>query len=271
MIDLPSDPKLKSTGSRLGRFAAASVFVFLLLSVILNFMLYKRSMEAYIELQRLRLDPTDAKAFDADNQRLEVTRRDAKRVVMFGDSRIAMWYPEPHISGCQWVNRGVGGQTTAQLLQRLDRDVIALHPDLVLVEMGVNNLKTIGVFPDQEGEIVKSCNRDTDLILQRLSDHNIPVAMLTIFPAGSVPFTRRSVWSDRTRDAIVAYNQRLATLKMPGLSVIDCDPSLSVGGRMNPRYASETLHVNEAGYVALDRLIEPTLNRLLGPPGLTSK
>jgi lysophospholipase L1-like esterase len=192
-------------------------------------------MDAYIELQRVHLDPTNARAFEADNQRLSATQPAMKRVVMFGDSRIAMWRATPNISDCQWINRGVGGQTTAELLQRLDRDVIELHPDLVLIEMGVNNLKTIGVFPDQEGKIVKSCNQDTDLILRRLSDHNVPVAMLTIFPAGPVAWSRRPVWSDRIRSAIVAYNQRLATLKTPGLTVIDCDPALSVKGRMNSR------------------------------------
>jgi lysophospholipase L1-like esterase len=239
----------------------------LVVSVSANFMLYRQTMIEYSELQRVHLDPTHARVYVPANQALWDKPLNAKRVVMFGDSRIEMWHPVPAIPGCQFVNRGVGGQTTAEIQQRVDRDVIALHPDLVVIEMGVNNLKTLGVFPEREDEIVKSCDEQTDLILKSLSDHHIPVVMLTIFPVGSVPWVRRSTWSDRIPVAVEAYNRRLLELKRLGLTVIDCDPALAVGGRMNPRYAVDTLHVNEAGYGALNQLIEPTLGRLLSQPG----
>jgi lysophospholipase L1-like esterase len=235
----------------------------LLLSLAFNFLLYRQSIQSYVELQRLSLDPTSARRFGAENESLAATRPTSKRIIFFGDSRIAMWHPLPSLPGCQLINRGVGGETTAQLLARLDRDVIRLHPDVVLIEMGVNNLKTLGVFPDQEGEIIKSCNRETDLILQRLCDNHIRVVMLTVFPVGAVPLSRRAVWSDRTLAAIVAYNQRLRGLNLPGLTVLDCDPALSVDGRMNPKFGSDSLHLSEAGYEAFNKTVAPVLSRVL--------
>ena len=50
-------------------------------------------------------------------------------IVYLGDSRVDLWAAPPAPEGCQVVNRGVGSETTEQVLLRLDRDVLALSPE----------------------------------------------------------------------------------------------------------------------------------------------
>ena len=62
------------------------------------------------------------------------------RVVLIGDSRIARWPTSAIGDEFEVINRGIGGETVAQMARRFDRDAIALEPDVVLIESGMNDL-----------------------------------------------------------------------------------------------------------------------------------
>lgn len=249
-------------GKLLRRTVLGLVLAALLGSVAANVVLYRRAIDTYSELQRVRLDPTHAKEFGPANAALDPAPAGQKRIVLFGDSRISMWDPPPRVQGCQIVNRGVGGETTDQILLRLDRDVLALKPDIVVLEMGINDLKTIGVFPEAEREIINTFWRNADLIIERLRSRKIDVVLLTVFQPAKVPLARRMLWSDATRAAVADFNRRALGMHLPGVTVVDCDRALAEGSRVRSEYALDTLHLNPAGYAALNRLVEPVLAKL---------
>jgi lysophospholipase L1-like esterase len=228
-------------------------------------------VESYTEMQRVRLDPSHEKFFGPANAQLTAPAEGQKRVVLFGDSRIGMWDPPLDLPGFQVINRGVGGETTEQILNRLDRDVIAIRPDVVVIEMGINDLKTIGVFPDRRQEIINSCQRNADLIVERLRRQKIEVILLTIFPPGPVPLTRRMLWSDQTRTAVAEFNRRALGQRLSGLTVLDCDPALADGSRLRSEYVLDTLHLNGAGYAALNRVVGPAVAGLWGDSAAKQK
>ncbi len=62
------------------------------------------------------------------------------RVVFFGDSITDMWKLEDYFPGKPYINRGIGGQTTPQMLVRFRQDVIDLHPKVVLILAGTNDI-----------------------------------------------------------------------------------------------------------------------------------
>jgi lysophospholipase L1-like esterase len=62
------------------------------------------------------------------------------RVVFFGDSITDMWKLEDFFPGKPYVNRGIGGQTTPQMLVRFRQDVINLHPKVVVILAGTNDI-----------------------------------------------------------------------------------------------------------------------------------
>src|SRR6202158_2157859 len=62
------------------------------------------------------------------------------RVVFFGDSITDLWKLEDYFPGKPYLNRGIGGQTTPQMLVRFRQDVIDLHPKIVVILAGTNDI-----------------------------------------------------------------------------------------------------------------------------------
>src|SRR5438045_2625609 len=128
---------MAGAGSRRIRIA---MFVVLILSLAANGVLVGLAREQYRDILRVRLDPTSATAFVPMNSTLPAARPGHCRIVFVGDSRTEMWGSLPTLKDCQTVNRGKSHDTSGQLLLRIERDVIALKPDLVFLEVGANDL-----------------------------------------------------------------------------------------------------------------------------------
>ncbi|MEY2396381.1 MAG: hypothetical protein QOF94_2726, partial [Acidobacteriaceae bacterium] len=62
------------------------------------------------------------------------------RVVFFGDSISDLWHLDEYFPGKPYVNRGISGQTTPQMLIRFRQDVIELHPKAVVILAGTNDI-----------------------------------------------------------------------------------------------------------------------------------
>ena len=62
------------------------------------------------------------------------------RVVFFGDSITDIWHLDEYFPGKPYINRGIGGQTTPQMLVRFRQDVIDLHPKVVIILAGTNDI-----------------------------------------------------------------------------------------------------------------------------------
>ena len=77
------------------------------------------------------------------------------RVIFFGDSITDLWKIEEYFPGKPYINRGISGQTTPQMLVRFRQDVIELHPKVVVSLAGTNrhhagNTGPICAFEDIE-------------------------------------------------------------------------------------------------------------------------
>ena len=86
--------------------------------------------------------------------------------------------------------------------------------------------------------------------------------LTTIIPPGDVPWERRAVWSDEVDDAIRSVNAFLVTLREDGVDVVDLSETLTdARGRVAKRYRKDFLHLNAAGYAALNRKMGPVLEK----------
>ena len=74
------------------------------------------------------------------NAKLSPAGAGENRVVFFGDSITDIWKLEDSFPGKPYVNRGIGGQTTPQMLVRFRPDVIDLHPKVVVILAGTNDI-----------------------------------------------------------------------------------------------------------------------------------
>ncbi len=81
--------------------------------------------------------------YAAENQKLQPPAAGEERVVFMGDSITDAWgrsVKAPFFPGKPYVNRGISGQTTAQMLLRFYPDVVALKPKAVLILAGTNDI-----------------------------------------------------------------------------------------------------------------------------------
>src|SRR5258708_27985021 len=76
----------------------------------------------------------------SDNQRLEQLPPDPGRVVFLRDSITDGWKLAQYFPGKPYVNRGISGQTTPQMLVRMFEDVINLKPAALIIYAGTNDV-----------------------------------------------------------------------------------------------------------------------------------
>src|SRR5207253_8318402 len=88
----------------------------------------------------LRDDFGELVRYRAANASLKPAASDEKRVVFFGDSITDMWNLAEYFPGKPYINRGISGQTTPQMLLRFRQDVIALQPHVVVILAGTNDI-----------------------------------------------------------------------------------------------------------------------------------
>ena len=79
-------------------------------------------------------------AIDPPNQELGEPVSGEHRVIFFGDSITDKWTLSQYFPDKHYINRGISGQTTSQMLLRFRQDVINLHPDVVVVLAGTNDI-----------------------------------------------------------------------------------------------------------------------------------
>lgn len=92
--------------------------------------------------EMIRTDFGGLKRYSEANQKLMPPEKNENRVVFFGNSITEGWinaHPE-FFAGKPYVNRGIGGQTTPQMLIRFRQDVVALQPAVVVILAGTNDI-----------------------------------------------------------------------------------------------------------------------------------
>lgn len=230
----------------------------LLASLTMNGLLLRQGYWFYVQLNEVRLDPLGLRVHPSRVER-SAAARNRPLVVFYGDSRAVSW-PNTAVPGLTFANRGIGGETSSQTLLRVDYHLAPLHPDVVIVQTCINDLKVIPVLPKQADRIVANCQANLDRIVAQVREMGSRVVVTTVFPAGEVPVYRRPFWSEDVARAIERVNRHIRSLKGPGVIVYDSYAVL-VGddGRINPDYSADLLHLNDAGYEALNRGLEPVL------------
>jgi lysophospholipase L1-like esterase len=223
----------------------------LLASLTANILLFGQGRQYYLDLNATRLDPLGLNRFAG-----EPAPSGVQPVAVFvGDSRAASW-PAPPVAGWRFINRGIGAQTTAQILGRWDAHLPPLQPKVVILQAGINDLKTIPLFPERQAEITANAQANLREMVERAQKLNATVIITTIFPVGEVPLQRRPFWSGEVALAVNAVNEYLRGLAGPRVIIFDAYAILESNGQLNPAYAEDELHLNAAGYEALNSELE---------------
>lgn len=172
---------------------------------------------------------------------LHVTSKEPVRVVFLGDSILDYWGRNEGVWFKQsgWINRGIGGQTTSQMLLRERNDVLKLHPQAVVLEGGSNDMR-LGFIPQQI--------RDNIATMGELAqEHHIRVFVTTMTPVCDCV---RKLTGLRRVPRISRLNELLKDLcAHRHWTLIDLNPVLADNhGLMRAEYTVDGVHPNSAGY-----------------------
>jgi acyl-CoA thioesterase I len=136
------------------------------------------------DLQRLLLDWPNLARYHEANAKLPSPAAGEDRVVFFGDSITEGWSRDGgFFPGKPYVNRGISGQTTPQMLVRFRQDVVALRPKVVVILAGTNDIA--GNTGPSTAEMIED---NLASMAEIASANGIRVVLASILPAFDYPW-----------------------------------------------------------------------------------
>lgn len=221
----------------------------------------ERPPAADLELLRQRKadqekrDWADLCHYRADNARLAAAPAGARRIVFMGDSITEGWArAHPGFFAPGMVNRGISGQTTPQMLIRFQADVIALHPKLVHIMAGTNDIAGNTGATDAQ-----SYRNNIMAMVEMAKMNRIKVILASIPPVLDFP------WRPKLRPAAIVRQQNSwlrAYARQQHLIFVDYWSALAdETGALRRSLTFDGVHPNAAGYDQMEPLVHDALRR----------
>jgi lysophospholipase L1-like esterase len=185
------------------------------------------------------------------------------RVVFFGDSITDLWHLDEYFPGKPYINRGIGGQTTPQMLIRFRQDVIDLHPKVVVILAGTNDIA--GNTGPMRLEDIES-NYASLADLARAS--NIRVVFSSVLPVHNYTPQSQNMFAGRSPEKILELNRWLKdyVAAHPDSLYLDYFSAMvDDKGLLKRDLAEDGLHPNAAGYKIMAPLAESAISKAVKP------
>ena len=192
------------------------------------------------------------------NEALKPPAAGENRVVFFGDSITDIWKLDESFPGKPYVNRGIGGQTTSQMLVRFRQDVINLQPKAVVILAGTNDLA---------GNTGKISNEDIEANYTSFAElaraHGIKVIFSSILPVHNYTPESQDFFAQRPMERILALNRWLKGYCAANDSVyLDYFGAMvDDKGLLKADLAKDGLHPNKAGFAIMAPLAEKAIGK----------
>jgi lysophospholipase L1-like esterase len=190
---------------------------------------------------------------------------DAVPVVFLGDSITDRWDDEGSggfFPGRHYVNRGIGGQTTPQMLIRLRPDVLSHHPKVMVLLAGTNDIAgNTGPMSDEDVE------QNVAAIAELSAANGVKVVL-----AGILPISDYHQKPDQVPQVIRRPMSRIAAINAwikqyaaeHGHVFLDYAPGISdARGMLKAEFSEDDLHPNALGYAQMAPLAEAAIARAM--------
>ena len=186
--------------------------------------------------------------------------KDEKRVVFMGDSITDFWKLATYFPSKPYINRGISGQTTPQMLIRFRPDVIALKPQVVVILAGTNDIA------GNTGPMsVETIEANLASMFELARANNIRVVAASVLPVSDYAKNREgkpiTQTTRRPPEKIRALNEWIKKYAAEnGLTYLDYfSATADEKGFLKEELSNDGLHPNEKGYVVMQPLVEQAI------------
>jgi lysophospholipase L1-like esterase len=193
-----------------------------------------------------------------DDLRLEKMPEVKGRVVFLGDSITDGWDLAKDFPGKPYVNRGISGQTTPQMLVRLYPDVIRLHPAAMVILAGTND-----IAGNTGPETLETMENNFRAICELAESRGIKIILCLLTPVSD--YTKSKQTEHRPPTDIVRFNQWLQSLA-PDLHAAIADYYSALvddKAMLREGYSEDGLHPNARGYEIMAPIAESAIEKAL--------
>ncbi|MGG6269383.1 SGNH/GDSL hydrolase family protein [Leptolyngbya sp. AN03gr2] len=221
---------IKKLGKRLDQFKSLSIY---------GFDLIQERMTDWAQLQHYHQANTELK-------------EDLDRVIFFGDSITDFWGLSTYFPDQPYINRGIAGQTTPQMLVRFRPDAIAIRPKVVILLAGTNDIA------GNTGRMtIEEIQSNLMSIVELAKYHQIRMILCSILPVSEVMSVTRSPKKIQTLNAwIEQYCAENDCIYLDYYSHMVDDR-----GFLQSHLSIDGLHPNDAGYKIMSPLAEAAIQK----------
>ena len=195
--------------------------------------------------------------YETQNNQLPPKHSGEKRIVLMGDSITEFWsqiQPE-FFTNTSYINRGISGQTTPQMLIRFRPDVLNLYPDVVVILAGVNDIAG-NTGPTTLAKIFGNIQSMVELA----KANKIKVILCSVLPANN--FYWRP--NDQAAENIIQLNQLIQSYaKEHDIPYVDYHSAMANAKNGLPKeFSEDSVHPNLKGYQTMQPLLEKAVQKL---------
>ena len=196
--------------------------------------------------------------YKEENSSLGLPKQGENRIVFMGNSITEDWKslsPNFFLDN-NYVNRGIGGETSSQMLLRFRSDVINLKPSAVVILAGINDIA------ENQGPIsIPDIARNIFFMSQLASENNIKVILCSVLPAYDFPW-RPGL---NPKDKVISLNELIQKhAQEKSFEYVDYFSSM-VDERKGliKEYGNDEVHPNLEGYRVMESIIQKSINKVL--------
>src|SRR5215475_12926153 len=217
-------------------------------------------LEQRLEAQRrLLADWAGLIRYGSENTELPAPKPDEDRVVFLGDEITENWGrgSARFFPGKPYMNRGIAGQTSPQMLVRFRQDVIALKPNVVVILAGMNDIASV------MGPITQAMFAENVMSIVELAKaNNIRVVLASLTPICDC-YTKQSTL--RPQGKIIGMNGWLKEYAAQSGSVyLNYYSAMAEGRNLKKELTGDGLLTNDPGYAVMAPLAEAAIAQALG-------
>lgn len=167
-------------------------------------------------------------------------------ISFLGDSITEGYNVYEYFSDLLVYNRGISGDTTVGLLNRLDESVFKLNPSKVVVLIGTNDYQALNAT---NLDILERITLIVKTIKEKLP--NTKIFIQSVYPVNNT--LDKDMVGIRNNETIKLLNESLS--KLDGITFINLYDKLIKDGNLNKEYTKEGLHINPKGYNLITKIL----------------